>query len=170
MRCTQVIRDKRDKFAEYQAKGIVGPDDCAVIAMNVSRLSYLDSDGMGLSQHPLCAEAVFSIGPLQVTMTRTGDIVSPLQNSTRHELEKANGSKVETTAFLDPLFGNVSAVIQAYQGHLWESPLILYTMHNPLASVPMLERLFDARIEIVATPDGEYYQLRDIARDHMREG
>jgi hypothetical protein len=165
LRCTQVISDKRRKFEEYQSKGIVGPNDCTVIAVNVSRLSFWDSDGMGISQRPLCAEAVFPIGPLQATMTRSGEITSPLHNGLRHEIEKANGAKVETMAFLDPGFANVSAVLQAYQSSLWDGPLILYTMHNPLAAVELPRRLFDARIEIVGTPVEDGYQLTDIAAE-----
>ena len=165
LRCTQVISDKRRRFEEYQSKGIVGPNDCTVIAVNVSRLLFWDSDGMGISQRPLCAEAVFPIGPLQAIMTRSGEVTSPLHNGLRHEIEKANGAKVETMAFLDPAFANVSAVLQAYQSSLWDGPLILYTIHNPLSAVELPRRLFDARIEIVGTPVDDGYQLTDIAAE-----
>jgi hypothetical protein len=44
LRCTSAIDAKQKKFGEYRAKGIVGASDCAVIAVNICRLSDWDVD------------------------------------------------------------------------------------------------------------------------------
>ena len=59
LRCTSVIGDKRRKLDKYRAMGIIGANDCAVIAVNVCRLSDWDADGNGVSRYPLSMEAVF---------------------------------------------------------------------------------------------------------------
>jgi hypothetical protein len=64
LRCASVIRDKRLKLDEHRAKGIIGANDCTVIAVNICRLSDWDPDGNGISQYPLSMEAVFPVGPL----------------------------------------------------------------------------------------------------------
>ena len=72
LRFTSAVADKRLKLDEYRAKGIVGANDCAVIAVNICRLSDWDPDGNGISQYPLSMEAVFPIGPLAVSLTSDG--------------------------------------------------------------------------------------------------
>ena len=155
LRCTHVIREKRAKFEKYLTQGKIEPQDCTVIAVNISRLSDMDPDGMGISQRPLCMEAVLGVGPIAVSYSRASQQLGPAQNSIRNEVENANGAPVDTSCFLDLAYANISAVIQSYQSSLWDSGLIPYTVHNPLAHNPLPHRLFDARIEYVGTTDGD---------------
>jgi hypothetical protein len=162
LRCTSVIADKRKKFAKDRAKGIVGASDCAVIAVNICRLSDLDSDGNGISQLPLVMEAVFPIGPLAVRMMREGKPDGPMQHTPRFAIRKINASNVPTGTFLDPCFENVSALVQGHQKHMFQEPLVLSTVHNPLTSNPLPTGLFNAYQEFVAEEQGEEYHIRKL--------
>lgn len=163
LRCTSAIDAKQMKFAEYRAKGIVGASDCAVIAVNICRLSDWDVDGNGISQLPLVMEAVFPIGPLGVPITREGKLDGPAQHMPRFALKKVNGSEIQTANFLNPRFANVSAVMQGHQKDMLKKDLLLSTAHNPLASNPLPTSLFGTRAEFVAEKRGDEYQLKNVA-------
>lgn len=150
LRCTSAIDAKQEKFAEYQAKGIVGASDCVVIAVNICRLSDWDVDGNGISQLPLVMEALFHIGPLGVPITPEGKLDGPAQHMPRFALKKVNGREVRTGYFLDPRFANVSAVVQRHQKHMFKEDLVLSMVHNPLASNPLPTGLFGVYKEFVA--------------------
>ena len=162
LRCTSAIADKRLKFDEYRAKGIVGANDCAVIAVNICRLSDWDPDGNGISQYPLSMEAVFPIGPLAVSLTPDGNIDGPAQNVPRFAVRKASGKEIETATFLTQDFVGVSAVIQAHQRDMHEKNLILSTIHNPLAVNKLPVGLFGVYKEFVAKEHDDGYQIRDV--------
>jgi hypothetical protein len=162
LRCTSVIADKRLKLSEYRAIGIIGANDCAVIAVNICRLSDWDPDGSGISQYPLSMEAVFPIGPLAVPLTPDGKIDGPAQNVPRFAVRKASGKGIETAIFLTPDFAGVSAVIQAHQRDMHERNLILSTIHNPLAINKLPAGLFGVHKEFVAKEEDDGYQVRDV--------
>jgi len=157
-----VIADKRYKVDGYLAKGIIGAADCVIIAVNICRLSDLDPDGNGITRMPLSMEAVFPIGPLVVPISSDGKIDGPMQNAPRFAVRKASGEPIKTTAFLDPAFVNISAVIQAHQKDMHERDLVLATIHNPLALNPLPTGLLGAQKEFVALAHGDDYQLRDV--------
>ena len=162
LRCTSAIADKRLKLDEYRAKGIVGANDCAVIAVNICRLSDWDPDGNGISQYPLSMEAVFPIGPLAVSLTPDGNIDGPAQNVPRFAVRKASGKEIETATFLTQDFAGVSAVIQAHQRDMHEKGLILSTIHNPVAVNKLPVGLFGVYKEFVAKEHDDGYQIRDV--------
>jgi type I restriction enzyme S subunit len=162
LRCTSTIADKRRQLAAYQAAGLIGATDCTVIAVNICRLSDWDFEGTGISQKPLSLEAVFPIGPLVANMTPDGKIDGPAENMPRFTVPKTSGQKIATTAFLEPSFANVSAVIQAHQKDMYERGLALAIIHNPLASAPLPRGLFGAQKEFIAQADGDVFQLHDI--------
>jgi hypothetical protein len=109
LRCTSAVVDKRAKFEKDRAKGIVGPNDCTVIAVNICRLSDIDPDGNGISLFPLVMEAVLPIGPVGVPISRDGKQAGPAQNIPRFSVKKSSGREIYTDSFLDPVFSNVSA-------------------------------------------------------------
>ncbi len=163
LRCTSAIDAKQKKFTEYRAKGIIGANDCAVIAVNICRLSDWDVDGNGISQLPLVMEAVFPIGPLGVPITHEGKIDGPAQHISRFAVKKLNGSEIQTANFLDPRFANVSAVVQGHQKDMFEKDLVLSTVHNPLASNPLPISLFGTCREFVSEERGDGYEIKDVA-------
>jgi hypothetical protein len=187
LRCTSAIHAKQKKFAEYLAKEIVGPSDCLVIAVNICRLSDLDVDENGISQLPLVMEAVFPIGPVGVPITQGGELDGPAQHVPRFSVTKVNGSEIQTGNFLNPLFSNVSAVMQGHQRHMIGNDLAgadsagcvtmpaghqrhmigndlaLSMVHNPLASNPLSTGLFGVYKEFVAEERGDEYMIKDVA-------
>lgn len=168
LRCTSAISAKREKFAEYRKKEIVGANDCLVIAVNICRLSDFDIDGTGISQLPLIMEAVFPFGPLAIPITREGKLDGPAQHSPRFTIKKTSGAEIQTGNFLDPRFANVSAVVQAFQKGMFNNDLILSTVHNPLAHIPLPIDLFGAREEFVAEQRGDEYQIKNIAPNRTK--
>jgi hypothetical protein len=162
LRCTSAIVDKRDKFAEYRAKGIVGDDDCTVIAVNICRLSSWDFDGSGISQLPLVMEALFPVGPLGVPVSLEGEPKGPAQHTTRLSVRKRSGVEIGTGFFLDLNFASVSAVIQGHQQDMFGRDLILATVHNPLATRKLPTALFGIGKEFVAEEHGDEFQISDI--------
>lgn len=162
LRATSAINDKRRKFDDYRAKGIVGAHDCTVVAVNINRLSDHDIDGHGISRYPLVMEAVFPIGPLAVPITPDGRQTGPAQNMARFSVTNAKGATVHTDFFLDRQFAGVSAVVQGYQKGAYQRPLVLYTVHNPLATNALPRGLLGVYKEYVAEENGDGYNVTDI--------
>lgn len=162
LRCTSCISDKQKKFANYQTRGIVGPDDITVIAVNICRLSDWDIDGCGISQSPLVMEALFPIGPIAVPITKQGRQDGPAINIPRFNVEKPNGTSISTANFLDPAFANVSAVVQAHQRYMDEKELALALVHNPLATNQLNGDCFGATKRFTATRRDDKYIIEDI--------
>lgn len=163
LRCTSAIADKKNKFTEYVRKGIVSSSDCAVIAVNICRLSDWDIDGNGISQLPLAMEAVFPVGPLAVPITQQGTLAGEAQNMPRFAVRKTSGIDIQTGNFLDPAFAGISAVLQGHQKDVFEKPLVLAEIHNPLALNALPAHLFGAFKEFVAAERDAEYQVRDVA-------
>lgn len=162
LRCTSAIADKKAKFAEYVEMGIVQKGDCAVIAVNICRLSDWDVDGNGISQLPLALEAVFPFGPLGVPITPHGTLAGAAQHIPRFAVRKTSGIDIQTANFLDPAYAGISAILQAHQKDVYEKPLVLAEIHNPQASNKLPIKLFDAFKEFVAVEDGDEYLLCDV--------
>lgn len=162
LRCTAAITDKKNKFAEYVSKGIVHADDYAVIALNICRLSDWDVDGAGISQLPLSMEAVFPVGPLAVAITPEGRLAEHAEHSTRFSVQKTSGAHIQTYNFLDPAFAGISAILQGHQKDIFNKPLILSEIHNPLATHRLPLRVFSSSAEFVAEEKGDDYQVRDV--------
>ncbi len=163
LRCTSAIADKTSKFAEYVKKGIVGSGDCAVIAVNICRLSDWDIDGNGISQLPLAMEAVFPVGPLGVPITPQGTLAGDAQHVPRFAVRKTSGIDIQTGNFMDPAFAGISAVLQGHQKDVFEKPLVLAEIHNPLAPNALPVHLFGAFKEFVSTEQDGEYQVRNVA-------
>jgi hypothetical protein len=161
LRCTSAIADKKAKFDEYRGKGIVGAEDITVIALNICRLSDWDVDGNGISQLPLSLEAVFPVGPLAVAITPQGTLADQAQHVARFAVRKPSGVSIETANFLNRDFATISAVLQGHQKDLYQKPLVLGTVHNPLAANPLPPGLFKPFKEFVAKEDGDNFTLRD---------
>ena len=162
LRCTSAIHDKQKKFEEYRTKGIVGAQDCTVIAVNICRLSDWDLDGNGISQLPLAVEAVFPVGHLGIPLTREGKIDGPAQHVGRYTLTKVNGQKIQTANFFDQKYANVSGLIQGHQKDFARNDLNLSVVHNPHASNPLPIKLFGAYKEFVIDIEGEDFKIRNI--------
>ncbi len=162
LRCTSVIADKMKKFEKYRARGIIGQNDCTVIAVSICRLSDMDADGNGISQSPLVMEAVFPIGAIAIPIEADGTL-GKAENAPRFVLSKLTGRDIPTGYFLDPRYSGISAVIQSHQRDMHGGALVIATIHNPLATVPLPHGLFGAYKEFLAEEKDEFYHFSDIA-------
>ncbi len=170
LRWTAAIKEKAEKLLGnpakklkgYIEKGIVGSNDAYVIAVNARLLRGRNTASItGISQFPFAVEAVFSVGPITVTMDYDTLEITGSKYQHRPIIKKPNGSPVPAYTFLDPAFKPVSAVWAADIDETWiignAKPIAV--VHNPNATNPVLVGLLPSYEEYVATPNGEEYIL-----------
>jgi type I restriction enzyme S subunit len=149
----------------YLAGGIVGPDDCYVIAVNGRLLRGFDgglAELNGVSQFPFAVEATFSVGPLQIRIDRNTLRSSAPRHQQRYLIHKPKGAPVPTDTFIDPQFAPISAIwaTDIDELSLLDRTPQMVTVHNPLASNPLPSELLPAHDEYVARLiDADTYQL-----------
>lgn len=108
LRHTAALKEKRDKFRGYREKGVVGLDDCCVVAMSSGGL-HPHVEGVGL---PRVVSAVLPFGDEVVTIDRMSGEVLEVSHEHRPEIRNARDASVATTAFEDPeAYGQISAVL-----------------------------------------------------------
>ncbi len=85
------------------------------------------------------------------------------------KISKADREPVNTWAFLQERFANVSAVLQTHERWVPNNDLPVAIMHNPIAHSPMRQGLFDRYCEYVGTAaeDGGCH-LRDVVGKRTR--
>ncbi|MCF3630648.1 hypothetical protein RJ527_13435 [Thalassospiraceae bacterium LMO-SO8] len=172
LRWTSAIKEKRDKLEGrrvstsrsekvafgYRQNGHVGEMDSFVIAVNGSRLS-LSRDDHGISQLPFAVEAVFPIGPIEISVNVETMEWGEAKTSFRPTLVKKSGAEVSTRAFLDPEFRGVSAVVGCNVSYDID-PLPIIVVHNPLAKNPVPKGIFGAAEEYyLEEAEGDFYRL-----------
>jgi hypothetical protein len=136
LRWTAAIKEKRDKLAEYQKKGVVRPEDSFVIAVNGGQLGRMPLNE-GISQMPYALEAVYPAGPITLEIDQASGKVIRSFRSIRAHVLNANDEPVPTTAFLDRDNAAVSGVI-GYSSDRSKSPLLTTDLvHNHLATNPI---------------------------------
>ncbi len=138
----------------YLEKGIVGPRDSYVIAVNSKRLRGARNACLyGISQLPFAIEAVFPVGPYQLHIDRETKSVVKTDYQDRPYVKNHNDANVQTYTFLDKGFAAISAVWATDFDDLSiiGSPKELAVVHNPLAVNPLPVNLLPAWSEYVAT-------------------
>ena len=168
LRWTAALKAKAEKllgssdgqFPGYLAKGVVGPDEPYVIAVNGCRLRHGPFSALlGISQFPFAAEAVFPIGPYQLQISRETLKVVERGHQVRFHIENRNKALVPTSMFLDPHFAAVSAV---WATELDGSSVVgnqerSVVVHNPLAKNIVPVGFLNADDEYMAVKDGDEY-------------
>lgn len=158
LRLTAAICEKNAKFTKYLADHIIPEDEPRIIAVNSGLLGVFPTEH-GVSGAPLIAEAVFPIGPWAFPVIAGEGRLGEPYRAVRPDITNHNNSPVPTTAFLDPAFSGVSAVLacsklDALNGF---SPIIV---HNPLARTPFPVGLLPGAEEYVADGNGDEFVLR----------
>lgn len=166
LRWTAAIQQKVGKLIGdeenpgYLGKGIVAYDDAYVIAVNACRLrsgpfSYLE----GISGFPFALEAVFPVGPRELTLDVNSMRTVGQGHAYRPFVVKANGSRVEALTFLDPRSSAVSAIwaLDLDGGSAIGNREPSAVIHNPLAKNPVARGFLPADEEYVATRDGDVF-------------
>lgn len=163
LRWTAAIKEKSEKLIGnaggttdgYLQSGIVGPNDAYVIAVNGCQLrNGLAPALTSISQFPFAAEAVFPIGPYQLTLAEDTLEVTARGHQHRPYIINRNGSQVPAYAFLDPRFNHVSAIwaVDVNGGVAFGNSEPMAVIHNPNAINPIPTGFLPADDEYVATP------------------
>jgi len=127
LRVSGALHTKAAGLRTYRAKGVIGPEDQAVVAINVRDIPF------GLDTFESCAlGAIYGVGSQIVTINRdTGEAVdSGYQH--RPELLRSSGRSVDAAPFLHPGFEHVTgALISAANSANCPRPLGLDFMLFP---------------------------------------
>lgn len=149
----------------YLANGIVGVDDCYVIAVNGRLLRGFDGglDALiGISQFPFAVEATFAVGPLQVQIDRETFEASEPKHQQRYLIHKPVGQPVPADTFLDLRFAPISAIwaTDIDEFTVLDRPAKMVVVHNPSTPNPIPLGFLPAHDEYVARVlDEQSYQL-----------
>jgi len=172
LRYTTAIYEKHKKYLEYRSKGIVAADDSYVIAVNGSPLSYRWAQ----PEIPRILEAVFPIGPIEVTLDRKTAKIVEVGHQFRPIVYKNTGGEVSTEFFVNNQYCGISAILHSYanaymtvlpfaeglvdQQNADQLGIDFLVVHNPTALRPVPHALIAATREYWATPvDGGYMEL-----------
>jgi type I restriction enzyme S subunit len=161
----QLLGNEKEQRKGYLAKGLVAEIDAYVIAVNACRLrsgpfSYLE----GISGFPFAAEAVFPIGPRQLTIDRATMKTISAGHQYRPFVIKDNGSQVSALSFLNPRYAPISAIwaLDLDGGSIVGNREPCYVVHNPLARNPIGIGFLPADAEYAATQEGDSFTLRTL--------
>lgn len=117
LRFTQVIAEKGKKRDDYIQKGIVGPGDPYIIAIN-GRIPDMTHFGKPL---PAIVKSVYPIGNYSETIElNTGRLILK-GYQTRFKITKHSGSDVPTNSFLDPSNSGITGILYS-DAALWDMP------------------------------------------------
>ena len=169
LRWTAAIKEKFEKLTGelgrpgtgYLAKGVVGPEDSYIIAVNGRLLRNVFPQIEGISQHPFAVEATLAVGPWAIRInTRTQETFSSnLQH--RPALPKPNGSPVPADTFFDPRYVPVSGVwaVDFDENVLFGSRQPSILVHNHAAAFRVPAGLLPVHSECVATVGQDEYTV-----------
>lgn len=163
LRWTAAIKEKSEKLIGnaqgtingYLRSGMVGPNDAYVIAVNGCQLRNGPFSALsGISQFPVAAEAVFPIGPYQLTINQETLGVVNRGHQHRPYIINKNNAHVPAYTFLDPRFNPISAIwaVDLNGGSVIGNSEPMVVIHNPNAINPISIGFLPADDEYVATP------------------
>jgi type I restriction enzyme S subunit len=174
LRWTSAIKEKAEKLIGdldgtnigYIKKGIVALEDAYVIAVNGRQMRNGSFPTLlGISQFPFAVEAVFAIGPYQISINRNTLKQTGAGHQHRPLISKRKGAQVATYTFLDERFQSISAIwaVDVDGTSAIGNPEPMAVIHNPNANNPIPIGLLPAHDEYVATPIGmEEFKLNKV--------
>lgn len=137
LRLLNAFDEKFRKFKKYIGKNLVSCNEPCVIAINAALVPLARPDDDDV---PRIVRSLLPIGNPVVTISRhTLEIIS-CGYTYKPSISKASGAQVPTTAFLDPEYSFISAVIYSdvdVLNHPQELGRALLLFHNPLAKNPL---------------------------------
>lgn len=157
----------------YLKSGLVSPEDAYVIAVNGCQLrSGLFPSLFGISQFPFAAEAVFSIGPYQLTIDRESREVVGRGHQHQPFVLNKNRAEVPTFTFLDPRFDPVSAIwaLDVNGGFAIGNSEPSAVVHNPNAINPVPVGFLSTDHEYVAVAEGVDFVLSKVPASGSIDG
>jgi len=165
LRWTAAIKEKAEKLLGNPQKnhvghiqrGVVSPHDPYVIAVNGRRLRGVFPSLYGISQFPFAVEAVFAVGPYQISIDRNTLNSTEAGHQHRPVISNRSGSPVPAYTFLDPTFRPISAIwaVDIDECSIVGNAKPMAVIHNPIAANPIQEGVLPAYWEYVATKCGD---------------
>ena len=136
LRFTNALAEKRTRYLAAHKKGIIADQDCYVLAVNSRGIPHAPYG----NTLPFFVQALLPIGnPTMVINRATGEVTDSYY-ALRETITKTKGAVVSTTAFLDPQFSFVSAVLHSGVDCV-NRPEVLgddfVVLHNPTARRPL---------------------------------
>ncbi|TIN00628.1 MAG: hypothetical protein E5Y34_11935 [Mesorhizobium sp.] len=158
LRMTSAFWTKFKVIKKYLKEGNIGADDVRLIAISASRFGVYVPE-----KPPLILTSLFPIGDAYITIDRATDEIVEEGFHASPEIAR-QGKPVERTAFLNPLFSDVSGVLwsRVSLGNLSRKTRPLTYVHNPLATRPLQQRFGVWDREFVTVIDGEHWEAIDI--------
>jgi type I restriction enzyme S subunit len=167
----KLIGNPQKNLLGYLQKGIVGPGDAYVIAVNGRRLRDVFPQLNGINGYPFAVEATLGIGYQRLHIDKQTRAVVGADHEQRAFVTRqvvregeTHAVAIPTRVFLDPAWAGISAI---WAGDIDDSHVLgnsrqLAVIHNPLASTPLPTRLLPAFKEYVAVPQDEGFVLTEI--------
>jgi len=145
LRYANAISEKHRKHREYLQKGIVRESDAFVIAVNGHALSQW---AQAANDVPRFLKALYPFGIYQVLLERrTGEIVGH-QNEPRFKIEKASGTNVAVTPFLERRLEGITAVLCSMANVMSHGASLgtdFQLAHNPMGRTRISDYALPAR-------------------------
>jgi len=147
LRLTSALEAKSEMFSKYRRRDIVKDDDVCIIAISGEKML----GGLpGAGSIPYICNALFGVGPLQVTFDPS-DLQNPRSNYLyQPEIRKANGTTVSTAAFHQTKYQHIGGVLffeHPAFGFPREIGADMVTVHNPMATNPIDETAINRGID-----------------------
>jgi hypothetical protein len=168
LRVSGALHDKAARLQRYRDRGIIAPDQQALVAINVNRVphGFYDAERYGLA-------ATYGLGPQYVVFNRdTGQAVDEgFQH--RSELQRGSGAPVDAAPFLHKRFPHVTgALISSTDAANCPKPfgLDFMLLPNPNAEPAYTERQIALGREWRLRPaaGGEVYDVVEVV-EHQRQ-
>ena len=136
LRFTNVLGEKRKKYIKVLQEKIIEPNDLYLLAINSRGIPHAPYG----NTMPFFVQAFLPFGNLACDVdTKTGKIVETFYQY-RENVVKTSGAAVSTTAFLNPEFSFVSAVLHSAVDCVNHPDILgddFSILHNPTASRPL---------------------------------
>jgi hypothetical protein len=166
MRVSSALHTKADKLRTYRDRAIIGPNDQAVIAINVRDIPHgvFDAETYGLG-------ATYGVGSQYIVIDRgTGE---PVDSGYQHrpQLLRTKGASVDVAPFLHEGLAHVAgALISSADAANCPAPLGLDFMllPNPYAAPPYTERQLPVGREWRLERDGDLFRIAEVIEHSKR--
>ncbi|MGY6662808.1 MAG: hypothetical protein ACXIVO_10860 [Glycocaulis sp.] len=139
LRISGAFFNKQARVARYIEDGIIEQDAPRLIAISGANFGAMANGG----PVPLALKALFPLGDEVLVLDEVSGEVIRHEIREAWQIERLNRDPIQRNAFLDPQFAHISGVIWTCAGTPnWDErrrPFVL--IHNPLAAVPLDERL-----------------------------
>ncbi len=139
LRLRSAIEEKHNKYLKYLEKGLIEIDQPYVIAIDLTKISYVDARIDPF--HPIIVNAVYGKGSPYVSIDRDRNIITGYGYKSRKEITKKSGNVVKTDIFSAKEYAGISAVFTSYFPFIPKNTEVLGNnmvfLHNHIAENPL---------------------------------